>query len=66
MMKEDMCMRYYDVRKILYLETDASGVGMGVVLLQVRNNLSCRYDEVLSIAMLQSIPFANKSLSSTK
>ena len=33
--KEDMCVKYYDVRKPLYLETDASGVGLSPALLQV-------------------------------
>ena len=46
-MKEDICMDYYDVRKPLYPETDASGVGLRVALLKMRDNLSCRYDEVL-------------------
>ena len=39
--KEDTCMKYYYVRKPLYLETDISGVGLGPTLLQVRDNLSC-------------------------
>ena len=37
-MKEDTCMKYYDVRKPLYLGTDASGVGLGITILQIRDN----------------------------
>ena len=58
-------MKYYNVRKTLYLETDVSG-GSGTALLQVRDNLNCRYDEVLYNTMLWPIAFASKSLSSTK
>ena len=57
LVKEDMCMKYYNVRKPLYLETDASGVGLGVELLQVRDNLNCRYNKVHDNAMLQPITF---------
>ena len=42
--KEDMCMKYNDVRKPLYLESDALGVGLGAALQQVRDNLNCGYE----------------------
>ena len=35
--KEDACMRCYDRTKPLYLETNASGVGLGASLLQTRS-----------------------------
>ena len=38
LVKEDMCMKYFDVRKPLYLETDAPGVVIGTTLLQVRDD----------------------------
>ena len=59
-------MKYYDARKPLYLETDASGVGLAATPLQVRDNLDCGYDETPEIAMLQPIVFASKSLSSAE
>ena len=34
LIKSDMCMKFYNDTKPLYLETDASGVGLGAALLQ--------------------------------
>ena len=45
-------MKYYDVRRPLHLKTDASGVGLGAGLLQVRGNQNFGYDEVPDNAML--------------
>ena len=59
-------MKYYDVRKSLYLVTDASGVGLGTALLQVRDDLSCGYDETPEIAMLWPFTSASKTLSGTE
>ena len=59
-------MKYYDVRKQLYLETDASGVGLGTTLQQVRDSVSSEYGEVPDSAMFQPIAFASQSLSSTE
>ena len=58
-------MKYYIVRKLLYLETNALGVGLGATLLQVKDDLSCGYDEAQDNAMFQPTAFASKSLSST-
>ena len=52
-------MKYYNVRKLLYLENEASGVSLGATLLQVRDNLNCGYDEAPGSAMLWPIAFAS-------
>ena len=44
LVKEDPCMKYYNARKLLDLETYASVVVLGTALLQLRDNLSCGYD----------------------
>ena len=61
-MKEDTCMKYYDVRKPLYVETDTSGIGLGATLLQVRDDLNCGYDEAPDNANPWPITFARKSI----
>ena len=57
-MKDNMCMKYYNVRKLLYLETDASGAGLSSSLLQVRDSLNCGYNEAPDNAMFQPIALA--------
>ena len=42
---------------------DASGVGLGAGLLQVRDNLNWRYQKLPENTMLWSIELASKSLS---
>ena len=46
------------------METDASGVVIGAALLQVKDNLSCGYDEGLDNAV--PIAFDSESLPSTE
>ena len=60
--KEDACMKFHDETKLLYIETDASGVGLGAALVQTRSNTSCPRDEVLDISILRPIAFSSKSL----
>ena len=43
--KEDACLKFYDETKPLYIEMDASGVGLEFSLLQTRNNTRCDKDE---------------------
>ena len=45
-------MKFYDVTRSLYLDTDASGIGLGAGLLQVRNGMSYGCDEIPDHAIL--------------
>ena len=42
LIQAEMCMKFYDDTKPLYIETDASGVGLGAALLQLRDNTACQ------------------------
>ena len=42
LIKVEMCMKFYDDNKPLYLETDASGISLGAALLQLRDDTSCQ------------------------
>ena len=55
-------MKFYDDTKPLYLETDASGVGLGVALLQLCNNTACQRGMPPDNTNLHPIAFASKSL----
>ena len=48
--------------KPLYIETDASEVGLGVALLHIRSNTNCHRDEVLDNSIPRPITVASKSL----
>ena len=41
LIKAEMCMKFYDDTKLLYLEIDASGIDLGAALLQLRDNTGC-------------------------
>ena len=60
--KEDACMKFYDETKAQYIETDASGVGLGAALLQTRSNANCHRDEALDNSILGPTAFSSKSL----
>ena len=41
LIKVEMCMKFYDDTKPLYLKTDAPGISLGAALLQLRDNMNC-------------------------
>ena len=55
--KKDVCMKFYDASRPLYLETDESSVSLGTRLLQVWDGMNCECDEVPDNATLHPIPF---------
>ena len=55
-------MKFYDDTKLLYLETDTSGVGLGAALLQTWEETTCQKDMVSDNTILCPIAFASKSL----
>ena len=60
--KEDAYMKFYYETKLLYIDMDASGVGLGTALLQTKNNTSCPKDEATENSILIPIAFASKCL----
>ena len=61
-----LCIKFYDETKPLYIETDASGVGLGAALLQTRSNTNCHRDEVPHNTILMPIACASKSFTETE
>ena len=66
LIKAEMCMKFYDINKPLYLETDTSGIGLRAALLQLRDDTSCQAHMVPDNTILCPIAFANKSLMGTE
>ena len=62
LIKADVCMKFYDDTKLLYLETDAPRVGLGAALLQLHDNTTCHKDMVPDNTILCPIAFVSKSL----
>ena len=58
--KQDSCMKFYDMSKPLYLETDASGISLTAGLLQVRERMNCGHDKMPDNVTLCPIAFARK------
>ena len=55
-------MKFYDNTKLLYLERDASEVGLAAALLQLCDSMTCHKDMAPDNTILHPISFANKSL----
>ena len=58
----DMSMKFHNDTKPLYLETDASGVGLGAALLQICKGTICQKDIVPNNTILHLTAFASKGL----
>ena len=59
-------MKFNNVFRPLYLETNASGANLGADILQVRYGMKCGYNKVADNATLCPIVFTSKDLSSTE
>ena len=62
LIKAEVCMKFDDDTKPLYLETDASGVGLGAALLQLCDDTACQRDVAPDNTSLRLIAFASKGL----
>ena len=62
LMKGDACIKFYDQLKPMSIETDASGVGLGVSLLQTREGTSCPSEKAPDNNMLIPTAFVSKTL----
>ena len=60
--KEDSCMKFYYETQPLYIETDASGVGLGAALLEPSSNTNCHRGEAQDNSILRVNAFLSKSL----
>ena len=58
----DVCMKFYDDTKQLYLETDVSRVGLGAALLQLHDSTTCQKGMAPDNTILHPFAFAGKSL----
>ena len=66
LIKSDKCMKFYDDTKLLYLEADASRVGLSAALLQMCKRTTCKKDTVPDNTILHPIVFASRSLTGTE
>ena len=62
LIKVEVCMKFYDNTKPLYLQPDASRVGLGTALLQFHDNMTCQKGMAPDNTILWPIAFASKSL----
>ena len=66
LIKAEMYMKFYDDTKLLYLETDASGIGLRAALLQLRDSMACQKGTAPDNTILRPIAFASKSFMGAK
>ena len=66
LIKTEVCIKFYDEPKTLYLEADASGIGLGTALLQTRDGTTCPKDIAPDSTILWPITFASKHLTSAE
>ena len=59
-------MKFYDDTKLLYLETDASRVGLGAALLQTCKGTTCHKEMIPNNTVLCPMTFASKSITGTE
>ena len=57
-------MKFYNETLPLYLENNASGMGLGAALLQTRDGTKCPRDITLDSGIFRPIAFASESLTS--
>ena len=62
--QENGSIQFYNVARLLYLETGTSSISLGARLLQVRNGMNCGCDTIPDNAILHLIAFASKNPSS--
>ena len=62
LIKSDMCKKFYDDSKPLYVEIDTSRVDLGAALLQQQEGTTCQKDKVPDNTILCPMAFAGKSL----
>ena len=66
LIEADVCMKFYDETKPLYLEMNASRVGLGTALLQTRDGMTCPKDSAPDNTIHQLIASASKCLTSAE
>ena len=66
LIKNNICMKFYNETKCLYLETYASSIGLGAALLQTRDGATCPTNAASDNTILRPILFASKLLTSAE
>ena len=61
LIKDNVCMKFYDETKPLYLETDASGIGLGTTLLQTRDGMTWPKDTHQTTPFWDQLPLQVKT-----